>query len=97
MRFWLSGPRVFHGMVRPGVSFSDRELAGLFAKRPINTLTAMSDAENYLALADAYAKIEKLPEAYRAKARLAVEAVAAYRETRRSRSSKGRWCTGVLL
>jgi hypothetical protein len=71
---------MFHGLVRPGVSFSDRELAGMFAKRPASPLLTMTDAENHLALAYAYAKIEKLPEAKRAKARLAVEAVAAQRE-----------------
>jgi hypothetical protein len=26
-RFWLSGPRLFNGLVRPGISFSGRELA----------------------------------------------------------------------
>jgi len=90
MRFWFSGPRMFHGLVRPGVSFSDRELASMFAKRPTNPLLAMSDAENYLALADAYAKIEKLPEVHRAKARLAVEAGAAWREAQLSAIGKRR-------
>jgi hypothetical protein len=55
MRFWFSGPRMFHGLVRPGVSFSDRELAGMFAKRPASPLLTMTDAENHLALAYAYA------------------------------------------
>jgi hypothetical protein len=45
MRFWFSGPRILGGMVRPGVSFSDRELAGMFASKPTNPLLAMSDAE----------------------------------------------------
>lgn len=25
-RFWLSGPRLFNGLIRPGISFSGREL-----------------------------------------------------------------------
>jgi hypothetical protein len=100
MRFWFSGPRILGGMVRPGVSFSDRELAGMFASKPTNPLLAMSDAENALALADAYAKIERLPEAKRAKARLAVEAGAAFREKlKRSRRHRnvGGWIFCAVL
>lgn len=41
--------------------------------------TATTEVESYLALADAYARIEKLPEAYRAKATLAIETLAAQR------------------
>jgi hypothetical protein len=29
MRFWLSGPRLFHGMVRPGVSFGQEDFRSL--------------------------------------------------------------------
>ena len=34
MSFWLSGPRLFNGLVRPGISFSDRELAAWGKKAP---------------------------------------------------------------
>ena len=34
MRFWLSGPRLFGGLIRPGVSFSDRELRNAFWPHP---------------------------------------------------------------
>jgi hypothetical protein len=27
MRFWLSGPRLFNGLLRPGISFSGREIS----------------------------------------------------------------------
>ena len=33
-RFWLSGPRLFNGLVRPGISFSGRELAVWRKKAP---------------------------------------------------------------
>ena len=33
MRFWLSGPRLFNGLVRPGISFSGKELA-VWGKKP---------------------------------------------------------------
>jgi hypothetical protein len=33
-RFWLSGPRLFNGLVRPGISFSGRELASWGKKAP---------------------------------------------------------------
>jgi hypothetical protein len=33
-RFWLSGPRLFNGLVRPGISFSGRELAAWHKKAP---------------------------------------------------------------
>ncbi len=33
MRLWLSGPRILHGLVRPGISFSGRELSA-FGRRP---------------------------------------------------------------
>jgi hypothetical protein len=33
-RFWLSGPRLFNGLVRPGISFSGRELKALGRKAP---------------------------------------------------------------
>jgi hypothetical protein len=26
MRFWISGPRLFRGLIRPGISFSARDL-----------------------------------------------------------------------
>jgi hypothetical protein len=26
MRFWISGPRLFRGLIRPGISFSVRDL-----------------------------------------------------------------------
>jgi hypothetical protein len=29
MRFWLSGPRLFRGMVRPGISFGPEDLRSL--------------------------------------------------------------------
>lgn len=34
IRYWLSGPRIFRGLIRPGISFSAADLAGAFAKRP---------------------------------------------------------------
>jgi hypothetical protein len=33
-RFWLSGPRLFNGLIRPGISFSGRELKALGKKAP---------------------------------------------------------------
>jgi len=33
MRYWLSGPRILNGLVRPGISFSGRELA-VWGKKP---------------------------------------------------------------
>jgi hypothetical protein len=33
-RFWFSGPRILRGLIRPGVSFSDAEMASWFKKRP---------------------------------------------------------------
>ena len=33
-RYWLSGPRVLHGLVRPGISFSASDIAGIFAAMP---------------------------------------------------------------
>jgi hypothetical protein len=33
-RFWLSGPRLFNGLVRPGISFSGRDLKALGWKAP---------------------------------------------------------------
>jgi hypothetical protein len=88
---------MFHGLVRPGVSFSDRELAGLFASQPTNPLLAMSDAENAVAIADAYEKIGRLPEAKRAKALLAVEAGAAFREKMNARKRRSSRAAGVTF
>jgi hypothetical protein len=34
MRFWLSGPRLFNGLLRPGISFSGRELNAWGKKAP---------------------------------------------------------------
>jgi hypothetical protein len=34
MRFWLSGPRMLDGLVRPGVSFSPKDLRRLRSLRP---------------------------------------------------------------
>jgi hypothetical protein len=34
MRFWLFGPRLFNGLLRPGISFSGRELKALGRKAP---------------------------------------------------------------
>jgi hypothetical protein len=33
-RFWLSGPRLLNGLIRPGISFSGRELAAWRKKAP---------------------------------------------------------------
>jgi hypothetical protein len=33
-RFWLSGPRLFNGLIRPGISFSGRELSNWHRKQP---------------------------------------------------------------
>jgi hypothetical protein len=32
-RFWVSGPRILGGLVRPGISFSSRELTAWHARR----------------------------------------------------------------
>jgi hypothetical protein len=97
MRIWLSGPRILGGLVRPGISLSDREFAGMFASKPTNPLLAMSDAENALALADAYEKIGRLPEAKRAKARLAVEVGAAFREKALTHKRRSGRAAGVTF
>jgi hypothetical protein len=34
MRYWLSGPRILRGLVRPGISFSGRELSAFGRKPP---------------------------------------------------------------
>jgi len=34
VRFWLSGPRLFNGLLRPGISFSGRELKARGKKAP---------------------------------------------------------------
>ena len=33
-RFWFSGPRILGGLIRPGISFSGRELASWRKKAP---------------------------------------------------------------
>jgi hypothetical protein len=33
-RFWFSGPRILAGLVRPGISFSGRELANAWGRKP---------------------------------------------------------------
>jgi len=86
MRLFFSAP-LGHGR-RGGVSFSDRELAGNYRQK--NPLRRMTDEENAFALVDAYAKIERLPEAQRAKAIDAVESAAAYREQIKRRESTDR-------
>jgi hypothetical protein len=50
MRLWFSGPRMLDGLVRPGVSFSDRELMGSYRQK--NPLRRMTDEENAFALVD---------------------------------------------
>ena len=96
MRLWLSGHRMLDGLVRPGVSFSDRELMGSYRQK--NPLRRMTDEENAFALVDAYAKISRLPEAQRAKATAAVEAASAYREMiKRQESTDRRAWPWVLL
>lgn len=34
IRYWLSGPRILHRLVRPRISFSAADLAGTFTKGP---------------------------------------------------------------
>jgi hypothetical protein len=40
-RFWLSGPRILGGLIRPGISFSSRELAAWGKKAPRGAPEAM--------------------------------------------------------
>ena len=41
MRLWLSGPRILRGLIRPGISFSGRELSAMGRKAPAIKADAM--------------------------------------------------------
>jgi hypothetical protein len=42
MRIWLSGPRLFNGLVRPGISFSHREAKTWLARPPAANNSALA-------------------------------------------------------
>jgi TRAP-type C4-dicarboxylate transport system permease large subunit len=92
MRFWFSGPRIMG--IRPGISLTDGEMASVFLKHP---LLRMNDAQNALAVADAYAKIDRLSPASREKARLAVDAAVAYREQLKAKERRDNRTIGVTF
>jgi hypothetical protein len=67
MRYWLSGPRILNGLVRPGISFSGRELA-VWGKKPAaispaGTLGMMRRADGaiFLAIPDRNGDHEREP------------------------------------
>jgi hypothetical protein len=92
MRFWFSGPRIMG--IRPGISLSGSEMASVFLKHP---LLRMNDAQNAIAVADAYAKIDRLSPASREKARLAVDAAVAYREQLKAKERRDNRAVGITF